>query len=44
MVPVKYSERYKALEEQSYKVYKSSVLHDVMQCNSMISSSDQITL
>ena len=29
VVPVKYSERYKALEEQSYKVYKSNVL----QCN-----------
>ena len=44
VVPVKYSERYKSLEEQSYKVCKSSVLHCVMQCNSMINSSDQITL
>lgn len=42
VVPVKYSERYKALEEQSYKVCKSNVLHGVMQCNSMINSSDQI--
>ena len=30
VVPMKYSERYKALEEQSYKVCKSSVLHGVM--------------